>query len=62
VFGAGQDGPAAVDEIPLAGGRRVGVSWILDGLEGQLVSAGGSAGTFNMSSAEIGLTGTLRGA
>jgi len=37
----------------------LGVSWILDGLEIQLVSAGGFATEFKMSAAEVGFTATV---
>jgi len=37
----------------------LGVSWILDGLEIQLVSAGGFATEFHMSAAQVGFTATV---
>ena len=56
--------PARMDRLPWTRFHwsvvvGLGVSWILDGLEVQLVSVGGFAGTFNMNSAEVGFTGTI---
>lgn len=56
--------PARMDRLPWTRFHwsvvvGLGVSWILDGLEVQLVSVGGFAGTFDMSSAEVGFTGTI---
>ena len=56
--------PARMDRLPWTRFHwsvvlGLGVSWILDGLEVQLVSVGGFAGTFHMSSGEVGFTGTI---
>lgn len=37
----------------------LGTAWILDGLEIQIVAAAGYAESLNMSSAEVGLAGTV---
>ena len=56
--------PARMDRLPWTRFHwsvvvGLGVSWILDGLEVQLVSVGGFAGTFHMSPGEVGFTGTI---
>jgi len=56
--------PARMDRLPWTRFHwsvviGLGVSWILDGLEVQLVSVGGFAQTFHMSSGEVGFTGTI---
>ena len=56
--------PARMDRLPWTRFHwsvvvGLGVSWILDGLEIQLVSVAGFQGTFNMSSAAVGFTGTI---
>ena len=56
--------PARMDRLPWTRFHwsvvvGLGVSWILDGLEVQLVSVGGFAGTFHMSAGEVGFTGTI---
>src|ERR1700712_5758918 len=56
--------PARMDRLPW--GRfhwmvvvGLGISWVLDGLEIQIVSNAGFAAEFHMSSAQIGLVGTI---
>jgi MFS family permease len=56
--------PARLDRLPWARFHwlvvvGLGVSWILDGLEIQLVSAAGFQKSLGMSSAEVGLAGTV---
>jgi MFS family permease len=56
--------PARLDRLPWARFHwmivvGLGVSWILDGLEIQIVSQNGFSHEFGMSSAEIGATGTI---
>ncbi|MDQ0392319.1 MFS transporter [Labrys monachus] len=56
--------PARLDRLPWARFHwmvvvGLGVSWILDGIEIQLVSASGFKETLGMSSAEVGFTGTI---
>lgn len=56
--------PIRLDRLPWARFHwmvvvGLGVSWILDGLEIQIVSQNGFASEFGMSSAEVGLTGTV---
>ena len=56
--------PARMDRLPWTKFHwsvvlGLGVSWILDGLEIQLVSAGGFATTFHMSAAQVGFTATV---
>jgi MFS family permease len=56
--------PARLDRLPWARFHwmivvGLGVSWILDGLEIQIVSQNGYATEFDMNSAEIGATGTV---
>ena len=56
--------PARLDRLPWARFHwmivvGLGVSWILDGLEIQIVSQNGFSHEFGMSSAEVGATGTI---
>ena len=56
--------PARLDRLPWARFHwlvvvGLGVSWILDGLEIQIVSQNGFAAEFGMNSAQIGATGTV---
>ena len=56
--------PARMDRLPWTRFHwsvvmGLGVSWILDGLEIQLVSAGGFATTFHMSASQVGFTATV---
>lgn len=56
--------PARLDRLPWARFHwlvvvGLGVSWILDGLEIQIVSQNGYAAEFGMNSAQIGATGTV---
>ncbi len=56
--------PARMDRLPWTRFHwtvvvGLGISWILDGLEIQLVSVAGFQGTFHMSSGAVGLTGTI---
>ena len=56
--------PARMDRLPWTRFHwsvvvGLGVSWILDGLEIQLVSTAGFQDTFHMSSAQVGFTGTI---
>ncbi len=56
--------PARMDRLPWARFHwsvvvGLGISWILDGLEIQLVAANGYADTLGMDSSQIGLTGTI---
>jgi MFS family permease len=56
--------PARLDRLPWARFHTLvviglGVSWILDGLEVQIVSQNGYATTLHMNSTEIGLAGTV---
>ncbi|GAA1901849.1 MFS transporter [Lapillicoccus jejuensis] len=56
--------PARMDRLPWTRFHwsvvvGLGVSWILDGLEIQLVAANGYAADLGMSAAEVGLTGTI---
>ena len=56
--------PARMDRLPWTRFHwsvvvGLGVSWILDGLEIQLVSTAGFQGTFHMTSAQVGFTGTI---
>ena len=56
--------PARMDRLPWTRFHwsvvlGLGVSWILDGLEIQLVSVAGFQGTFHMTSGEVGFTGTI---
>ena len=56
--------PARMDRLPWAGFHwmvvlGLGVSWILDGIEIQLVSASGFKDTLGMSSEDVGFTGTV---
>ncbi|MEO9151618.1 MAG: MFS transporter, partial [Lapillicoccus sp.] len=56
--------PARMDRLPWTRFHwsvvvGLGVSWILDGLEIQLVAANGYAGDLHMDAGQIGLTGTI---
>ena len=56
--------PARMDRLPWTRFHwsvvvGLGVSWILDGLEVQLVSVGAFAETFHMTPGEVGFTGTI---
>ena len=56
--------PARMDRLPWTRFHwsvvvGLGVSWILDGLEIQLVSTAGFQGTFHMTSGQVGFTGTI---
>ena len=56
--------PARMDRLPWTKFHwsvvvGLGVSWILDGLEVQLVSVGGFQETFHMTSGQVGFTGTI---
>ncbi|WP_042689106.1 MFS transporter, partial [Azospirillum sp. B506] len=56
--------PARMDRLPWARFHwmvvvGLGVSWILDGIEIQLISASGYKDSLGMSSAEVGLAGTI---
>ena len=56
--------PARVDRLPWARFHTLvvvglGFSWILDGLEAQIVSQNGYQDTLKMSSADVGLAGTI---
>ena len=56
--------PARMDRLPWAGFHwmvvlGLGVSWILDGIEIQLVSASGFKETLGMTSEDVGFTGTV---
>ena len=56
--------PARMDRLPWARFHwmvvvGLGVSWILDGIEIQLVSASGFKGTLGMTSEDVGFTGTV---
>src|SRR3954467_13650521 len=56
--------PARMDRLPWTRFHwsvvvGLGVSWILDGLEIQMVSANGFQQQLHMNSAEVGLTGTV---
>ena len=56
--------PARMDRLPWTRFHwsvvvGLGVSWILDGLEVQLVSVGGFQETFHMTSGQVGFTGTI---
>lgn len=56
--------PARMDRLPWTRFHwsvvtGLGVSWILDGLETQLVAANGYAKSLGMNAAEVGLTGTI---
>ncbi len=56
--------PARMDRLPWTRFHwsvvvGLGVSWILDGLEIQLVSTAGFQNTFHMTSAQVGFTGTI---
>jgi MFS family permease len=56
--------PARMDRLPWARFHwmvvvGLGISWILDGLEIQIVSNAGFKGEFHMSSAQVGLVGTV---
>src|ERR1700712_6036146 len=56
--------PARMDRLPWTRFHwtvvvGLGVSWILDGLEIQMVSANGFAKQLGMSSVEVGFTGTI---
>ncbi|AYG05465.1 MFS transporter [Gryllotalpicola protaetiae] len=56
--------PARLDRLPWTKFHwsvvvGLGVAWILDGLEVQLVAANGYAHTLNLSSAQVGLVGTI---
>ena len=56
--------PARMDRLPWTRFHwsvvtGLGVSWILDGLEIQLVAANGYAKSLGMNAAEVGLTGTI---